>query len=358
MAFFYLICWIAYQRFGIPNATEPVTIDAFSSTKDLIKTITYGCLYFAIVCLVNTPRRVLVLIYGVLLAALTQSMIGSIHTLQGLQPTARGTFPNPNHFAGYLEMSLGLGTGLMIAMQDLDHRVGREKIIGWLETITGPKTRLRLILLTLVIGLVMSASRMGNIAFFSSILIGATCYIFFTGRVNKMTVIFLASVLIIDVAIVGKYFGIERVSQRLQTMTLETETRDDINKYSWQIFTDHPIAGTGAGTYELIFTRYRGPEIQEHVTNAENDYLEFLVELGVIGSVPLMLIVLVAVSTQIRVMKHPSQFTRGIALGCFMGTVALLIHSAADFNLQIPSNAVLFIVLLALPQALEHHNIA
>ncbi|MCH8258078.1 MAG: hypothetical protein IIA75_09310 [Proteobacteria bacterium] len=46
---------------------------------------------------------------------------------------------------------------------------------------------------------------------------------------------------------------------------------------------------------------------------------------------------------------------RGVAFGCLMGTVSLLIHSGADFNLQIPSNAALFVLLLALPQAMEKH---
>jgi hypothetical protein len=33
----------------------------------------------------------------------------------------------------------------------------------------------------------------------------------------------------------------------------------------------------------------------------------------------------------------------------FMGMLSLLIHSAVDFNLQIPANAMLFIAMLALP---------
>lgn len=323
----------------------------------MLKTITYLCIFFAVVSLINTRFRSLCLLYAILIAALSQAMVGSIATLQETQQSARGTFPNPNHFAGYLEMSIGLGIGLMIALQDQQKKFGRELALGWLHALTGPKARLRLILLIMVIGLVMSASRMGNIALFSSIIIATACYAIMQRRLNRMTAVFLASILIVDVAVIGNYFGIDRVSQRIQTMTLETETRDEINQYSLQILNDYPWVGTGAGTYELIFTRYRGPDITERITNAENDYLEFLVELGIIGCIPLLLILLIGLWTQIRLLRHRSQFTRGVAFGCLTGTISLLIHSATDFNLQIPSNAALFLVLLALPQALAQHDI-
>jgi hypothetical protein len=39
---------------------------------------------------------------------------------------------------------------------------------------------------------------------------------------------------------------------------------------------------------------------------------------------------------------------RGMSFACIMGVTAILIHSWVDFNLQIPANAVLFMVLLAL----------
>ena len=39
---------------------------------------------------------------------------------------------------------------------------------------------------------------------------------------------------------------------------------------------------------------------------------------------------------------------RGMSFACIMGASAILIHSWVDFNLQIPANAMLFMVLLAL----------
>ncbi|MCZ6502724.1 MAG: O-antigen ligase family protein [Gammaproteobacteria bacterium] len=353
LAFLLLTLWMTYQLFGIPYVASPISIDHFSTYKDLLKTVTYGCLFVATIGFADSRTKVSIILYTIVLAGILQALIGIYSILLGYTLNARGTFPSYNHFAGYLEMALSLGVGLMIAMQTSTNNPGHARWIGFIDTITGPKGRLRLVLVIMVTGLVMSTSRMGNIAFLSSILITAFLSISITRRVNKTTAIFLISILIIDVAIIGNYFGFERISRRIQHIAVDATARAEINQYSWRIFGDHPWVGTGAGTYEYIFPQYRQQEVAARVTNAENDYFEFLVELGIIGTLPLIMIVCLGISMQIRLLRNrESQFVRGIAFGCLMGTVSLLIHSAADFNLQIPSNAALFVLLLALPQAM------
>jgi len=75
-----------------------------------------------------------------------------------------------------------------------------------------------LIVFILVISLIMSPSLMGNIAFFSSILISSVCFDLVTRHFSKVTTMSmsLTSILIIGVPIIGKYFGIERVAQHLK----------------------------------------------------------------------------------------------------------------------------------------------
>ncbi len=353
LAFLLLTLWMTYQLFGIPYVASPISIDHFSTYKDLLKTVTYGCVFVATIYLADSRTKISIILYTIVLAGILQALIAIYSILLGYTLDTRGTFPNYNHFAGYLEMALSLGVGLMIAMQTSTDKPGNAGWIGLIDTITGPKGRLRLVLVIMVTGLVMSTSRMGNIAFLSSILITALLSISITRRVNKTTAIFLISILIIDVAIIGNYFGFERISRRMQHIAVDATARAEVNQYSWRIFGDHPWMGTGAGTYEYIFPQYRQQEVAARVTNAENDYFEFLVELGIIGALPLIMIVCFGISMQIRLLRNrESQFVRGIAFGCLMGTVSLLIHSAADFNLQIPSNAALFVLLLALPHAM------
>lgn len=57
--------------------------------------------------------------------------------------------------------------------------------------------------------------------------------------------------------------------------------------------------------------------------------------------------------------KRHDPLAKGIAFAASMGIIALMIHSTVDFNLQMPANALLFIVILALAWisgTLRHSN--
>ena len=47
---------------------------------------------------------------------------------------------------------------------------------------------------------------------------------------------------------------------------------------------------------------------------------------------------------------------RGISFGSMMGIIALMIHSAVDFNLQIPANALAFMLVLAFAWISLYHD--
>ena len=115
--------------------------------------------------------------------------------------------------------------------------------------------------------------------------------------------------------------------------------------------------GTGAGTYEIAFTPYRDQHLEKKATHAETDYAEFLVELGLLGSLPLLLILASGLYAQIRLLRESGDdLAADLSFGCLAGTLAILIHGVTDVNLQIPSNALMFVLLLALPHAMLEHR--
>lgn len=351
-AFGVLALWMLIQLTGIPLIMQPITLDQFATRSDLLKTIGYGCFVLCTLSLLISRQRIEIAIYVVVLTALLQALLGAFQLLILEEPHSHGSFVNRNHFAGYLEMSASLGIGLVIA------RMSSPDEDRWLANlinlVTGPQARLRLILMIIVIGLVLSRSRGGNIAFFSAILVSAGILIVMTRQLSRKTLLLLVSFLVIDAFLIGSYFGVDRVAERVQNTTLATESRDEVNRYSLDMLRDHYLVGTGAGTYKYAFPGYRGEDISSHVTNAENEYLEFPIELGVIGTAPLLVILGAGIYGQVRrLLLEEDQFTRGIAFGCLMGTVSLLFHSLVDFNLQIPSNALLFLCLLSLPMVMK-----
>jgi O-antigen ligase len=83
--------------------------------------------------------------------------------------------------------------------------------------------------------------------------------------------------------------------------------------------------------------------------HAHNDYVQFMIETGVIGLGLLGVFVLGHVLHAIRVMIGRRR--RSAAAATFAALMAILaqaIHATADFNLQIPANAASLLVLMAL----------
>jgi O-antigen ligase len=113
------------------------------------------------------------------------------------------------------------------------------------------------------------------------------------------------------------------------------------------------LTGTGPGTFEVSFTRYQPPGIGVLINHAHNDYLEFISDIG-IGAIPIMIWMLfLFFRNGFRNQSNPSRQTRGFSLACMTAAVAILVHSFGDFNLRVPSNALLFTViagLLTLPK--------
>lgn len=154
---------------------------------------------------------------------------------------------------------------------------------------------------------------------------------------------------LVDFLIVGQWFGFEELAERLESTSVQSENRDEVVRDTLPLIQDYLITGTGMGTYYAVFQQYQGPEINVFYDHAHNDYLEFLAELGLIGYLPLGLLVLYSLVTALRAMfMRRDSLARGLAFGSLMAMVSLMIHSSVDFNLQMPANALLFVVILSL----------
>ncbi|MDA0977201.1 MAG: O-antigen ligase family protein [Proteobacteria bacterium] len=344
--------YMALQLTGIPGLVAPQPLDAYSTTTELLKTVGYASFCFALMVLLSDRRRLVILCYLVVITGVLESLLGCVQQLVFDVPRARGSFPNPNHLAGWLEMSICLGIGLMIANRSAE-KVGGSALSSF---ITGPQGRLRLMILIMVVGLIMTHSRSGNIALFSSLIISGLVVVFHTRVVNRYTTWLLLSILVLDTVFIGNYFGLERLQARIQetvSSPVNSEMRIELQRYNLALFRDNPVLGTGPGTYEQAFPPYRDARIPRKPTHAESDYAEFLVELGLLGCMPLVLLLFKGILSQLKLMSRDSdEFNQGIAFGCLAGTVSLLVHGFTDVNLQIPSNTLLFLMLLTIPVVL------
>jgi O-antigen ligase len=102
----------------------------------------------------------------------------------------------------------------------------------------------------------------------------------------------------------------------------------------------YPIVGCGLGTYESGFMRFKRVAPMYRVDFAHNDYLQILVEFGVVGFAIGLAVVLRIVGRALRAaLFHKERRGWELEVGLAGALTALLIHSGADFNLYIPANA-------------------
>ena len=353
-----------------------LSLERFATRVNLGLTLTYLQVFVLTLLLLSSAARVRLLLAAVVLGGVFQASYGSFLTLSGMdfdyltlkevnRGAATGTYINRNHLAGYLEMTLALGVGLLVAnlaSRHRRHRDWRDTTRRTLKTLLSEKVRLRIYLTVMVVGLVMTRSRMGNSAFFISLTLASLYWVVATRRLTRGTVLLFTSLLLVDVWVVGNFFGIERVVQRLEQTTLQGEQRDEVSFDALTAIADYPVTGVGAGSFYAVFPIYQRGEVPLYYDHAHNDYAEFAVELGLPATALLGGAVLLSLGVALRAQRQRhDRLMKGVALGAGMGMLALLIHSAVDFNLQIPANAALFVVLMALAWVslyLEHEPAA
>ena len=346
-----------------PGRRFTLSLDPNATFEFWLKSCAYVLAFVATVLLVRRRRRLLWLCGAIVATGLLQAVYGSLMHLGGADiivlgtpiqhaSQASGSYVNRNHLAGLLEMSLGIGIGMMIAqLEDKPARDWKTFARDVMAVILSAKAALRVLLVVMVVALVMTRSRMGNTAFFASLLVtGLAALLLSRKSAPRGTIVLIASLILIDVLVVGAWFGVERTIKRIEQTTIEqVEERVDPSVYAIRIFDDYPAFGTGGGTFYTAFTRYRGRDIEPFYDHVHNDYMQVLTETGVIGFLLAGLAVLWSYACAvIALYRRRDPVARGVAFGAMMGITAIGIHSTVDFNLQIPANAMLFSILLAL----------
>lgn len=366
---------LAVYRLAGESGWAPLSLDSHATFQFWLESAAYAALFALTLLLVNSKVRLVMLGYALVLSGVFQAFYGGVMASSGLDygffvkktaylGLATGTFVNRNHLAGYLEMALATGIGLLLATTYQQERIHtwRQRLRNLLNLVFSQKMPLRLMLATMVIALVLTRSRMGNTAFFASMLVtGLIALVVFriqSGSAVQMlrrrdmrsAVILIASLVVIDILIVGTWFGVEKVAERIaQSSVSHDAERIEVSRNTLDLVKDYPLTGSGGGTFHVAYARYRGEGVTSYYDHAHQDYLEIMADSGIVGIVLLGAIVLVSLWAALNALyRRRDVLMRGMAFSSIMGVVALLIHSTVDFNLQIPANAATFMVMLAL----------
>ena len=122
---------------------------------------------------------------------------------------------------------------------------------------------------------------------------------------------------------------------------LEGDLRQIFFATTWKAILDHWLVGTGLGSFELVYGAYETREniIDLYANHAHNDYLEIILETGVVGFV-------LVVFYFILIFRHFRHSP--LAEAAALSIAALALHSLVDYPIRTMALGVIFAYLSAI----------
>lgn len=347
---------ITNSSFELSALSFPLSFVPFLTQIEFFKWLTLIGLFFFLLRWRHSKKDVIRLIPIIMLVGVVESLYGMFEFFTGhrhilhldgsaLISSVTGTFINRNHFAGYLLMVIPLSVGFLFSREALH----RGQSMGWrhrLASLDGKTLLIGFAVVVMILSLLFSASRMGIV----SLLLSFSLISFLFRNPQRGHRFSKTSVLIFALALVwAAWIGLDAVISRFFSVSEGFEERWKIWVNTFQIFKDFPLFGSGLGTFVQVFPMYRSFHIRGLVTHAENDFLQLASEVGLVGVgllLILFLFLLYKAISGIRSLSH-RESGRYIGIGGLVGILALMFHSIAERNIQVPSNAFLYVFILA-----------
>ena len=158
---------------------------------------------------------------------------------------------------------------------------------------------------------------MGNVEFFVSMLIAGAAALLLFRPVPRHTTVLIASLIAVDIFILGAWFGVEKIgaeiSEGIQERSFAQDARYEMAPSLTQQWRDYPVFGTGLGSFYGTFPGYRKDEITEFNYHAHNDYMQLLTETGAVGLGLLGLVVALSLFSALK-RRNASAGTRSCAV--------------------------------------------
>lgn len=264
-----------------------------------------------------------------------------------------GPFMNRNHFAGWMLMTLPLGTAYawtLLGAADPGRRRGWRSRILWLASLDANRLTITLVsLLAMNIALFMTMSRSG----LSSYAVGLVMmgYLLKRRRIGTSAVR-LAVVCTAAFAVAGAlYAGVDAVAARFGDIP-GSQLGGRIGPWSDAagIIHDFPLTGTGLNTFGVATLFYQHHDRHAHYQEAHNDYLQLASEGGVLLGIPVLIAAVVFGGEVGRRITRgdPDLLRRNLRFGALVGILCACLQDVSEFSLQMPADAVLFALLCAL----------
>jgi len=326
---------------GLLQYFVPLSVYPYLTKLELMRWAAYVLLLFLWAQSFQTPRQWAEFLWFLVCLGFVVAVFGILQDLTSngklywFRELRYGGFPygpyvNRNHFAGLMELVIPLGLATL-AIQG----VRRQQL------------PLFALLTALPIGaLFLSASRGGVVAFGCEV--AALIILLVMRHGEKRHLWMFLAVLALAGGLVA-WLGIGQVVSRFREVRNPEVTesqRISMMRGAIHIFEAYPWTGTGLGTTISVYPRFETQYDGKTVDHVHNDHLELLAETGVAGGICWIVFILMLAGYSIRnLYSRNPPLIQGLQIGALVGCFGLLIHGLVDFNLHIPSNALLFFLL-------------
>ena len=368
--------WIAYQMLPNPFAithqpiwslaqnalgetlSPSISVDRYQTAADLLHLITYAAIFIAAWRASRDSDSAWLVVRAI-------GWIGAAYALYGIivyslgnksilwlpkwayREDLTGTFVNRNSFATFLGLALvcNLAPLTELFSRRIDASSRRTTILSAFESVLSQGLWIALRIVLIGGALLLTHSRGGTIS--TLLALAAAAFVILRApsfRGAWRTPLVVATVLV--VCLVGIAGGAGLLA-RFETTSVTADGRGTVYLETMQAIKEHPIFGTGLGTFEFVYPAYQTPDISAFYDLAHDDYLENTLELGI----PAALAFFAALGLLAgRCLLGAFQRRRdGIYPAiAFSATVLVGFHAVVDFSLQIPAVAVTYAALLGM----------
>lgn len=349
----------------IASAHPPWSLSLYPEATRVegMKYASYVGLTYAVLVFVHTRPRLRVLAVTLFAIGVLEALFGIWSAASGFRlyperwldghfDVVTGTFVNRNHFAAHLAMALATGIGLLL--HALGHAVhgdgegwpGRLRSFGGFSVSAGGVYLFGSAVIAA--GLFASASRGGVIALVGAWFAIGGLVLAFRGADSMegrwLPLVFAVFMIVVVV------FGATGVFSRVLQTGADLGGRVAQWRLTLGMVPDYWLFGIGAGAYGSVFPAYQDGSLPfASFDHAHNDYLELLVEQGIVGGCLLGAAMIAGARVILPgLLGRRDRFMRGVLFGVSVGMSAMLIHALVEFNFRIPANAGWFFVLLGM----------
>jgi O-antigen ligase len=294
--------------------------------------------------------RLLSLVLAFLGIASAEALLGLIqYGMTG--DSALGTYRNRNHLAGVLEMALPVGLALLAAtvgQSESRYPSGRGKwrkptFRQWLTRFSVARidrvAALGALTVAILLGLIFTRSRAGvSLAMLGIVL----CTLMFSYRLGGRNAYGLTGTFTAVGVGLASLVGLTPVWSRFAFSDPFEDARWTIYDSTVRAIGEFFPLGSGAGTFVDVLQRFHPASISGFTINrAHNDYLEWLLELGLIAGVLIAAWLMFYTRQWGRVWKTGEwSEVRFVQAGAGIALLLMMLHSLVDYNLRTPANAV------------------